>query len=86
MHVVSIPLSPKVLAIVAAEPRDVGGVDRKLARRGLDDEQPAHQAATSPPAARGAPGLIDEGGARVLRITARGRRELSLQRALAGLG
>ena len=75
-----------VLAMVAAEPRDVGGVARELGRRELGDEQPAHQAATITVSRLRRAGLIYEGAARVLRITARGRRELSLQRALAGLG
>ena len=82
----SIPLCPTVLAMAAVEPRDVGGVARELSRRGLGHGLPAHQAATvTVSRVRGAR-LISKGGARVLRITARGRRELSLQRALAGRG
>jgi hypothetical protein len=72
--------------MVAVEPRDVGGVARKLGRRGLGDEQPAHQGATITVSRPRRAGLINEGGPRVLRITADGRRELSLQRAHAGLG
>jgi hypothetical protein len=63
----------------------VGRVAREPARRGLGNEQPAHHAATVTVSPLRRAGLIYEGGARVLRITARGRRELSLQRALAGL-
>jgi hypothetical protein len=78
----ALPLCPIVLSLLAAEPRELGGVARELARRGLSEEQPAHEAATVTVTRLRSAGLVYTRGAR-LRITAHGRRELALRRALS---
>jgi DNA-binding PadR family transcriptional regulator len=78
-----------VLSMLGDEPRGAGGVARELARAGVGREQPAHLAATVTLGRLQHAGLVYASGAArtqpVFRITARGCRELALQRALARL-
>lgn len=80
----AVPACPLVLAMLDSEPRDAGGVAQGLARGGLGEDQSAHVAAAVALRRLQRAGLIYTGRTRrrerVFRITARGRRELALQR------
>jgi hypothetical protein len=91
VSIMSVPLCPVVLQLLAVEPRDVRGVVRELARRELAPELAAHQAATVTLGRLQRAGLIYARGAasspRVFRVTDHGRRELGFQCGVArGLG
>jgi DNA-binding PadR family transcriptional regulator len=80
------PLCPLVLDLLAAEPRAAGDIARELARRGAGAGVPAHRAAAVTLRRLQCAGLVyrhraPRAGA-VFRLTARGRRELALQRGL----
>ena len=83
----SVALCPLVLALLAVEPRGVGGVAREVARSGLAPGMPAHQAATVTLGRLQRAGLVYARGAprspRVFRVTDRGRRELAFQRGVS---
>jgi hypothetical protein len=85
--IMTAPLCPLVLGIVAREPRDAGGVARELARHGLVRGLPAHQAATVTLRRLEQAGLVYARGAlrsrRVFRTTRRGQRELAFQCGVA---
>jgi hypothetical protein len=81
-----VPLCPLVLQLVAAQPRGVGGVARELSRRGLAPElAPEHAASVTLGRLRTAGLVYATGAPRVFRISARGRRELELQRRVTAL-
>jgi DNA-binding PadR family transcriptional regulator len=85
----SVPLCPVVLQLLAVEPRDVGGVARELARRGLAPGLPAHRAATVTLGRLRRAGLVYARPAarsrRVFLVTRHGRQELAFQRGMARL-
>ncbi len=85
--IMTMPLCPLVLQLLAVEPRDVGAVARELARRGLSPALPDHQAAIVTVGRLQQGGLVYTRGAaragRVYRITDRGRRKLAFHRGVA---
>lgn len=85
--IMTVPLCPVVLELLAAEPRDAAAVARELARCGLAPGLPAHQAATVTLGRLQRGGLVHTRGAArsrpVYRVTDHGRRELAFQRGVA---
>jgi hypothetical protein len=81
------PLCPLVLALVASEPRCAGDVAGAIARHRPAGEVPPHHAAAATLARLRGAGLVyaraTADGRKLFRVTARGRRELALQRSLA---
>ena len=84
--IMTVPLCPVVLQLVAVEPRDAGAVARELTRRGLAPGLTAHQAASVTLGRLHRGGLVYTRGAaragRVYRVTDHGRRELAFQRGV----
>lgn len=80
------PLCPLVLGLLAARPGAGGDVARELAGREITTDVPAHRAAAITLRRLQRAGLIYAQPSRhaqeVFRVTARGRRELALQRSL----